>query len=293
MKNGVVGYRNTANASSFEDLITTPTEHITKPDLLDMNQNWGLAFYLPQTHIKIINKIGSCKNTIQSFFPDISQGLIAYDKYRGQSAEIIRTRAYHYSAYKEGLKQWLWGEDVKRYSVKWNGKEYIDYCEGIANPRQPKFFIGKRILVREITNPSIFAALTDDELYNDPSIIIIKDNLAYSLDIVLGILNSKLATFYHFNHSPKATKGIFPKILVQDIKDFPLPEIPNAEKSHMESLVTTILATKRENPQADTTSYEQEIDKTVFHLYGLTYDEVLIVDPNPPFTREEYEGKLN
>lgn len=289
VKNGVVGYRNTANASSFEDLITTPTEHITKPDLLDMNQNWGLAFYLPQTHIKIINKIGSCKNTIQSFFPDISQGLIAYDKYRGQSAEIIRTRAYHYSAYKEGLKRWLWGEDVKRYSVKWNGKEYIDYCEGIANPRQPKFFIGKRILVREITNPSIFAALTDDELYNDPSIIIIKDNLAYSLDIVLGILNSKLATFYHFNHSPKATKGIFPKILVQDIKDFPLPEIPNAEKSHMESLVTTILATKRENPQADTTSYEQEIDKTVFHLYGLTYDEVLIVDPNPPFTREEYE----
>lgn len=121
VKNGVVGYRNTANASSFEDLITTPTEHITKPDLLDMNQNWGLAFYLPQTHIKIINKIGSCKNTIQSFFPDISQGLIAYDKYRGQSAEIIRTRAYHYSAYKEGLKRWLWGEDVKRYSVKWNG----------------------------------------------------------------------------------------------------------------------------------------------------------------------------
>ena len=293
VKNGVVGYRNTANASSFEDLITTPTEHITKQDLLDMNQNWGLAFYLPQTHIKIINKIGSCKNTIQSFFPDISQGLIAYDKYRGQSAEIIRTRAYHYSAYKEGLKRWLWGEDVKRYSVKWNGKEYIDYCEGIANPRQPKFFIGKRILVREITNPSIFAALTDDELYNDPSIIIIKDNLAYSLDIVLGILNSKLATFYHFNHSPKATKGIFPKILVQDIKDFPLPEIPNAEKSHMESLVTTILATKRENPQADTTSYEQEIDKTVFHLYGLTYDEVLIVDPNPPFTREEYVEKLN
>ena len=289
VKNGVVGYRNTANASSFEDLITTPKEHITKPDLLDMNQNWGLAFYLPQTHIKIINKIGSCKNTIQSFFPDISQGLIAYDKYRGQSAEIIRTRAYHYSAYKEGLKRWLWGEDVKRYSVKWNGKEYIDYCEGIANPRQPKFFIGKRILVREITNPSIFAVLTDDELYNDPSIIIIKDNLAYSLDIVLGILNSKLATFYHFNHSPKATKGIFPKILVQDIKDFPLPEIPNAEKSHMESLVTTILATKRENPQADTTSYEHEIDKTVFHLYGLTYDEVLIVDPNPPFTREEYE----
>ncbi len=25
------------------------------------------------------------------------------------------------------------------------------------------------------------------------------------------------------------------------------------------------------------------------HLYGLTYDEVLIIDPTPPFTQEEYE----
>lgn len=293
LENGVVGYRNTANASSFEELVIIPRKYIPKQDLLIMNQNWSLAFYLPRTYIKIINKIGSCRNTIQSFFPDISQGLIAYDKYRGQSADIIRNRAYHYNVYQEGLKRWLWGEDIKRYSVNWNGKEYIDYCNGIANPRQPKFFVGKRILIREITNPSIFAALTNEELYNDPAIIIIKDNSAYSLDVVLGILNSKLATFYHFNHSPKATKGVFPKILVQDIKDFPLPDVPSAAKSHMENLVTTILAIKRENAQADTTNYEQKIDKIVFQLYGLTYDEVLIVDPNPPFTREEYEGKLN
>ena len=48
-------------------------------------------------------------------------------------------------------------------------------------------------------------------------------NNNYPLEIVLAILNSKLATFYHFNHSPKATKGAFPKILVKDLKEFPLP----------------------------------------------------------------------
>ena len=32
-----------------------------------------------------------------------------------------------------------------------------------------------------------------------------------------------------------------------------------------------------------------EIDRIVYHLYGLTYDDVLIIDPTPPFTREEYE----
>lgn len=34
---------------------------------------------------------------------------------------------------------------------------------------------------------------------------------------------------------------------------------------------------------------EQQIDLFVYHLYGLTYDEVLIIDPETPITREEYE----
>lgn len=35
---------------------------------------------------------------------------------------------------------------------------------------------------------------------------------------------------------------------------------------------------------------ENQIDFLVYHLYGLPYDEVLIVDPNTPITREEYEA---
>ena len=34
---------------------------------------------------------------------------------------------------------------------------------------------------------------------------------------------------------------------------------------------------------------DQEIDLRVYHLYGLTYDEVLTVDPNTPIKREEFE----
>jgi hypothetical protein len=35
---------------------------------------------------------------------------------------------------------------------------------------------------------------------------------------------------------------------------------------------------------------EQQIDLFVYHLYDLTYDEVLIVDPESPITREKYEN---
>ena len=40
----------------------------------------------------------------------------------------------------------------------------------------------------------------------------------------------------------------------------------------------------------DTSALESEIDLLVYHLYGLTYDDVLIVDPETPITKEEYNN---
>lgn len=273
-----VGYRNTSNANNFQELISQERLKMKKSDLLSMNQNWGLAFRLDRTTINLITKIKSNRNQLCRYFPDISQGLIAYDKYQGQTEDIISQRAYHHKAYKDGLKKWLWGGDVSRYNVLWNNEEYIDYCDEIANPRHPKFFNGRRILVREITNPSIYAAFTDEEFYNDPSVIIILDNGKYSLFAALGILNSKLATFFHFNHAPKATKGAFPKILVKDIKEFPLPNIADGDKIKIETLVQSILSLKKENINADTVALETEIDQLVYALYGLSEEEIKIIE---------------
>lgn len=285
-----VGYRNTANVTSFSDLLEREREFMTVESLLTMNQNWGLAYFLPTSIRNVVNLISSSPLAVKDVFPEISQGLIAYDKYKGQSEEIIKSRAYHSFVYKDGLKKWLWGEDVTRYNLTWNGKEYIDYCNDIANPRNPSFFVGKRMLVREITNPSIFAALIEIEAYNDPSIIIVKESKDYPIEILVGIMNSKLATFFHFNHSPKATKGAFPKILVQDIKEFPLPKVNSDERKILMRLVDDVTTIKKGKSIADTSALENQIDFLVYHLYGLTYDEVLIVDPETPISREEYEA---
>ena len=286
----LVGYRNTANVTSFSDLLEREREFMTVESLLAMNQNWGLAYFLPTSIRNVVNHISSSPLAVKDVFPEISQGLIAYDKYKGQSEEIIKSRAYHSFVYKDGLKKWLWGEDVTRYNLTWNGKEYIDYCNGIANPRNPSFFVGKRMLVREITNPSIFAALVEIEAYNDPSIIIVKESRDYPIEILVGIMNSKLATFFHFNHSPKATKGAFPKILVQDIKEYPLPKVNSDKRKILMRLVDDVTTIKKEKTIADTSALENQIDFLVYHLYGLTYDEVLIVDPETPISREEYEA---
>ena len=54
-------------------------------------------------------------------------------------------------------------------------------------------------------------------------------------------------------------------------------------------IVNEILEVKKSDIQADTKELENQIDLLIYKLYDLTYDEVLIVDPATPITREEYE----
>ncbi len=277
--NSKIGYKPTNDTLDFSELSSRKTMFLSKDDILDNNKNWGLLFKLGGSVLQIISKIKKSSLALNELFPEYSQGLIAYDKYQGQSKETIKNRIYHYSSNeKESLRKFLWGEDVIKYCVSWNGKEWIDYCDGIANPRQPKFFKGNRILIREITNPSIFAAYTDEELYHDPSIIVVLNNDCDSAKFLLAILNSRLASFYHFNSSPKATKGAFPKILVTDIKNFPIPKLSSDQQQPFIELVDKILALKKQNPAADTKALEAQIDTLVYALYELTAEEISIIE---------------
>ncbi|WP_395701013.1 Eco57I restriction-modification methylase domain-containing protein [Aquabacterium sp.] len=268
-----IGYRQTSEVSGFDDLVGRPRSCLPRTQFEVQIQNWALLFKLSPETLSAIEEIRSGAVPLSRFFPETSQGLIAYDKYQGQDKATITSRKYH-SRIKHGAdwKPWLRGEDVKRYAVTWNGQEYIKYGIGIANPRDPKFFVGRRALIREITNPTIYAAIATEELYNDPSVLVVKDSgsTPLSLEVLIAILNSKLGTFYHFNSSPKATKGAFPKILVTDINQFPLPAVPKAACVRMiEKLSRRIqqaIATGRSPDLSD----EAALDRAVCALYALS-----------------------
>ncbi len=276
-----IEYKITQNADDFQQLIKNKNEKITIDKILKNNQNWCLVFKLNKSVLDLVLKIRESSNKLLEYFPEFSQGLIAYDKYQGQTEETIKNRVFHYNKkHKDDLKKWLWGSDVTKYSVNWNGEEWIDYCDGIANPRNPNFFKNERLLIREITNPSIFCGYTDEELYHDPANIVILKSSSYDLKVLLAILNSKIATFYHFNSSPKATKGAFPKILVEDIKNFPLPKISIASQERLINIINKILDDKKSNPLSSTVYLERKIDGIVFRLYNLDFDEVKIIEPD-------------
>jgi len=51
-----------------------------------------------------------------------------------------------------------------------------------------------------------------------------------------------------------------------------------AEHDALVRLVERILSAKRAAPDADTTALEREIDERVYRLYGLTADEIKLVE---------------
>ena len=60
----------------------------------------------------------------------------------------------------------------------------------------------------------------------------------------------------------------------------PIPKINEANQTKLTALVNQILAAKEADPKADTSTLEQEIDQIVYELYGLTSEEIAIVESN-------------
>ena len=291
-----VGYRNTVGVTAFDALVKKDKQIMSASDLQEMNQNWGLAFMLEPIVIRIVNKIAGQSESVINLY-DVSQGYIPYRKSdlvksygKTEGEKIVKQRLWHSNKESEEYIQELYGRDISKYSYKSTG-EYVKYGRHLACYVDIRFFNQDRIVVREITNPTIIACRLKEIYVHDPQLIAVIPKDDSSLNILWAVLNSKLATFYHYNHSPKATKGAFPKILVSDVKTFPLPNIDEETRIVIDEKVSRILSAKHSDSSTDTTAMENEIDFMVYKLYGLTYDEVLVVDPETPITREQYEAK--
>ena len=82
-----------------------------------------------------------------------------------------------------------------------------------------------------------------------------------------------------FIRSIAATKqGGFYEFKPMYVGQIPIPSTSQADQAALEALVDRILAAKQANPQADVTDLEREIDERIYHLYGLTPEEIRIVE---------------
>ncbi|HMQ70309.1 MAG TPA: N-6 DNA methylase [Ignavibacteria bacterium] len=248
----------------------------------------------------LLNNIESKKIKLEEIC-DFTLGLTPYDKYKGHSQKQIKGRVFHSTQMKDDTyKKLLQGSDVTRYYSEWGGKEYISYGNWLGAPREKRFFTKERILIRQIVsgNPlRIYASYTNEELYNTQTIfnLVLKDDIKIDLKFILAILNSKLMNFYHSFKYLDLSKNLFQKILIQNCKLFPIPKIDfknvNESELHFKIVkeVFQIMESKKQltNSQTDKdktywerrcNSIDREIDKLVYELYGLTEEEIELVE---------------
>ena len=171
------------------------------------------------------------------------------------------------------------GGDIGKYIVKWNN-EYIKYGEWLHRPRPVNIYDVPHLLVQRIRNPKLknrIVATYDEDKYissDGLSNIVLKKHVKNDdfLKFLLSIINSKLInywfSFYFFDVNIKP----------EQIRKIPIKHIDYGHQIAFINKVNEILSLKSQDSQADTQSLEQEIDAMVYELYGLSEEEIKIVD---------------
>ena len=83
---------------------------------------------------------------------------------------------------------------------------------------------------------------------------------------------------FYYQTKFKAETELFPKIRIIQVKELPIPFVEKTKQKPIITLVDKILSVKIKNPSTDTSDLERQIDTLVYGLYGLTEEEVKVVE---------------
>ena len=184
---------------------------------------------------------------------------------------------------RKNAKKLLRGADIGRYEFAYKG-EYVIFepdkmraNKQTARPGSKERYEQPKVLMRD-TGGGLMG-IFDSENYYVKDVIIVssprKDEEL--LKALLGILNSAAMRYYY--------ETTFPTLHVQrdEIASLPIPAVLQSEhcktlSAQIAALVDRILEAKKADPSADTTALESEIDALVYKLYGLTDEEIAVVE---------------
>lgn len=323
--------------------------HTRVQDDFAQNELFELRVFSDSESIALLDKVAENTQILDSLV-NIKAGLKAYQSGKGkpkQSKETVKERPFDYSyKYDENTHPYLEGKMVNRYSINWT-HGYLRFGSHLAEPRM---FEGEKIIIREITGkyPRCIIGSYTNELYlfNLSNIAVVpKSESLINMKYVLSILNSRLMSYYFLKKTAKSVRKMFPKIILGDLRKFPIKICDSEKQTALAVLVNkTIEANHKVNgmsnsftklclsklefdklsrnlqswynlsfiefvkelkkkkvklslpDQAEWMSYfeeektkvvalqseidrvEAEIDKLVYELYGLTEEEIRIVD---------------
>ena len=112
----------------------------------------------------------------------------------------------------------------------------------------------------------------------------------YDLKYILGIINSKLISYWFVKAFDKFQRKIFPQFKVNELEKFPINEADFKEQKLIIQLVDNMINLNKElrkvtensekwiSIKSEIKKTDEKIDQEVYRLYGLTNEEIKIVD---------------
>ena len=192
-------------------------------------------------------------------------------------------------------KRFCEGKNIERYSFTQTG--WLNYRpDEHYNPMFPELFENQKIMFINVVKDRLRFAYDDKGFYNCNTVVncvrldLLSDvshvsarrafrvadtklSNKYDYKFLLGILNSDLTNWY-FRSFLSEGLHFYPN----DAKELPIPNVTLEQQAPIIELVDQILDAKQAAPDADTSALENEIDKLAYTLYGLTDEEMAIVD---------------
>ena len=169
--------------------------------------------------------------------------------------------------------------------------------------REDIFLLPEKLFMRRVGD-RIIATSDVEQRYALNTLVVVspKPTCDWSIRFVLGLLNSRLTNFYYVNFL-KSTKKVFSEIQARQVEQIPLPccllTISSGLAKHdkMVDLVTQMLEAKKLEAVAGNDvkrdfwtrkaqGLDRQIDTLVYELYGLTPEEIDLVEGNAPAGKE-------
>jgi len=172
---------------------------------------------------------------------------------------------YFLSVGKKRLEQSGETNSRKKTNNKWyETQDSISYWKEFEKPK---------IIWGEISDKPKFA-FDDANYYAEATTFLLTGgNLKY----ILAILNSKVSEWYF--HTIGTTTGMGTNRWKKyKIESLPIKSATKEQENEIENIAHRIIEIKKNDPEADVTMLEDRIDKLVYQLYGLTEEEIKIVE---------------
>ncbi len=109
--------------------------------------------------------------------------------------------------------------------------------------------------------------------------ILLTDKPNYKLKFILALLNSRLFDFIYWTINPEKGEAMA-EVKAMHLDQLPIKSADTKTQEKIESIVDQILIKKSKVYSCDTSELENQIDQLVYQLYGLTEEEIKIVESN-------------